>query len=194
MPQKTINTRIQLKNDTEVNWKKSVLEGEGGTKTSGTSFVPLQGELIIYSADDAHPFSRLKVGDGITNVVRLPFIDAGTINGNNLSESILLYDTTGDFPRSGESNKLYIDLANNRIFCFATGIGYKQLTHFTNKVTTQGIKSIKNWAAGTMTAITVENNKLVAVNGTAPNLELENLTVVTNIQENPPEVINNANN
>jgi hypothetical protein len=114
-----------LKNDTEVNWKKSVLESEGGTKTSGTSFVPLLGELIIYSADDAHPFSRLKVGDGTTNVVALPFIDAGTINGSLLpGDCILLYDTTRDFPRAGENNKLYVDLANNRIFCFSLQTGY----------------------------------------------------------------------
>ena len=86
---KTINTRIQLKNDTEANWKKSVLTGEGGTKASGTSFVPLLGELIIYSADDAHPFSRLKVGNGTTNVVQLPFVDAGTIGGATLSSVII---------------------------------------------------------------------------------------------------------
>jgi len=85
MANNTIKTRIQLKNDTEANWKKSVLEDEGGTKTSGTSFVPLLGELIVYSADEAHPFSRLKIGDGVTNVVRLPFIDADTISGININ-------------------------------------------------------------------------------------------------------------
>jgi hypothetical protein len=84
MAEKTIKTRIQLKNDTEANWKKSVLETEGGTKTSGTSFVPLLGELIVFSADEAHPFSRLKVGDGTTNVVRLPFIGALNINGQSI--------------------------------------------------------------------------------------------------------------
>ena len=195
MPQKTINTRIQLKNDTEVNWKKSVLEGEGGTKTSGTSFVPLLGELIIYSADDAHPFSRLKVGDGTTNVVRLPFIDAGTINGSLLpGDCILLYDTTRDFPRAGENNKLYVDLANNRIFCFSLQTGYTQLSHFTYRITTQTIKSVTNWSPGTMTLVNVQDNKLLAVNGTAPELETEDVVVITDIQENAPEVINNANN
>ena len=73
-----IKTRIQLKIDTEANWNKSVLVADGGEKQSGTSFIPLKGEVIIYSADGSHPFSRLKVGDGETNVVRLPFLNAGT--------------------------------------------------------------------------------------------------------------------
>ena len=62
-----IKTRIQLKNDTEENWNKA------------TNFVPKQGELIIYSADESHPFSRIKIGDGETTVINLPFIDAKTM-------------------------------------------------------------------------------------------------------------------
>lgn len=75
MGDKTIKTRIQLKYDTEENWNKSVLEADGGTKTTtGSSFIPKKGEVILYSTDGTHPFSRLKVGDGITNVVQLPFL------------------------------------------------------------------------------------------------------------------------
>ncbi len=72
MAENTIKTRIQLKNDTEVNWNKAI------------NFIPRQGEVIIYSADDTHPFSRLKVGDGNTTVINLPFIDAFTINGKTI--------------------------------------------------------------------------------------------------------------
>ena len=57
-----IKTRIQLKNDTEENWNKA------------TGFIPLQGELIIYLTDEVHPFSRIKVGDGVTPVTELPFV------------------------------------------------------------------------------------------------------------------------
>lgn len=71
----TIKSRIQLKNDTEANWNKA------GPKDGSQGFIPLRGELIIYSADETHPFFRLKVGDGETNVVNLPFIDAGTLSG-----------------------------------------------------------------------------------------------------------------
>lgn len=68
MAQDTVKARIRLKNDTEANWNKA-------------NFIPLKGEVIIYSVDDTHPFSRIKVGDGETLVKELPFIDAQTING-----------------------------------------------------------------------------------------------------------------
>ena len=48
MANSTVKTRIQLKNDTENNWNKS-------------RFIPLPGEIIIYSPDDSHPFSRIKI-------------------------------------------------------------------------------------------------------------------------------------
>ena len=69
-----VKTRIQLKCDTEANWRKAV------------GFSPLLGELIIYSTDETHPFFRIKVGDGITNVNDLPFIDASTINGKTIEQ------------------------------------------------------------------------------------------------------------
>ena len=58
----TVKTRTQLKYDTEANWNKAI------------NFIPLKGEVIIYSADDSHPFCRLKIGDGINKVRDLPFI------------------------------------------------------------------------------------------------------------------------
>lgn len=71
-----INSRVQLKIDSEANW------------TTHSSFVPLAGELIIYSADATHTYSRLKVGDGSTTVANLPFIDANTISGVNINNIV----------------------------------------------------------------------------------------------------------
>ena len=86
MATNTIKTRIQLKNDTEANWNKA------------TNFKPKQGEIIIYSADGTHPFSRLKVGDGDTKVSDLPFIDANTITGytvlTNVPANAVFTDST----------------------------------------------------------------------------------------------------
>lgn len=70
MASNTIKTRIQLKNDTEVNWDKAI------------NFVPLQGEIIIYSADESHPFSRIKIGNGLSTVSNLPFIGANFLQDN----------------------------------------------------------------------------------------------------------------
>ena len=58
---KRIATRIIHKHDTEQNWNKA------------TSFIPKQGELIIYDKDTTHSYERFKIGDGTTTVVNLPF-------------------------------------------------------------------------------------------------------------------------
>jgi len=112
----TIKTRIRLKSDTEANWNKA------GPKDGSAGFVPLAGELIVYNADATHPFSRLKVGDGNTNIVSLPFIDSGTLNGNETE--IVKMDTILNFPSPGSDDKLYIDLSTNKIYHYAIGSGY----------------------------------------------------------------------
>ena len=72
MAQQTVKARIQLKNDTEQNWIKAV------------NFIPLAGELIIYSADEQYPYPRFKVGDGVNKVNDLSFADAASINGKKI--------------------------------------------------------------------------------------------------------------
>lgn len=61
MSEKTIKSRIVHKHDIEANWTKA------------TTFIPKQGELVIYDIDSAHTYERLKIGDGVTNVNALPF-------------------------------------------------------------------------------------------------------------------------
>jgi len=75
MATNTIKTRIQLKNDTEAHWNLA------------TNFIPRMGEVIIYSADDTHPFSRLKIGDGNTTVINLPFVGADKITCSQIIEN-----------------------------------------------------------------------------------------------------------
>lgn len=179
---KTLKTRVQLKSDTEANWRKSVLTSEGGDKVSGTSFVPLLGELIVYTADDAHPFSRLKVGNGSTNVVNLPFIDAGTINGALLPEDeICLYINRQAFPSPGVANKLYIDLETNTIYCYEDLSGYTKLSNFTYTVTKESVSRITNWSVGALTTLEQKNGVLKASTGVLPTLNYYNTNVVNNI-------------
>jgi len=73
-----IKTRFQLKYDTEENWNKAL------------NFIPLRGEVIIYAADDLTPFPRIKVGDGTTPVVDLPFASSG----NASTEVVLQHKLT----------------------------------------------------------------------------------------------------
>lgn len=63
MAEKTLNTRFQMKTDTEANWNKA------------TNFIPKNGEIIIYATDATHSYQRVKVGDGIKKVNELPFIN-----------------------------------------------------------------------------------------------------------------------
>lgn len=49
--------------DTEDNWNQAALAG----------FVPAVGQQIIYEPDENHPYLRLKVGDGKTNIKNLSF-------------------------------------------------------------------------------------------------------------------------
>lgn len=61
LAEKTIKTRIQMKNDIAENWDKA------------TGFIPKAGEVIVYQVDDLHSEPRIKIGDGNTAVTALPF-------------------------------------------------------------------------------------------------------------------------
>lgn len=66
-------TRVINKHDTEANWALA------------TNFKPLKGEVIVYEVDANRNFPLIKVGDGVTNVINLPFlasvIDDGELGG-----------------------------------------------------------------------------------------------------------------
>ena len=68
MLEKTLKTRVINKHDTEANWNKA------------TSFIPKRGELIVYLPDSIYTYSRMKIGDGTTTVVNLPFINEAITN------------------------------------------------------------------------------------------------------------------
>ena len=68
MAEKSLNTRIIHKHDTEANWNKA------------TNFIPKQGEFIIYDEDSSHSYKRIKIGDGTTTVINLAFTVAPITN------------------------------------------------------------------------------------------------------------------
>ena len=169
----TIKTRIQLKSDTEANWNKA------GPKEGSNGFVPLSGELIVYTPDATHPFSRLKVGDGSTNVVALPFIDSGTLNGNE-TEIVKAAQKT-NFPVIGSEDKLYVDLSTNIIYHYTSSTGYTQLSNFQYSSTRSSIGSVISFLPGAYTTAQVNNGILTITNGILPQLSWEPRTVVTSI-------------
>ena len=75
MAEKTLNTRIQLKIDTETKWNNT------------KDFVPKKGEIIIYEPDSNNSRYRIKIGDNKTDVKKLGFafpidseLNSGSIN------------------------------------------------------------------------------------------------------------------
>ena len=83
MAEKIIKTRIIHKHAKESEWK------------TATNFIPKNGELIIYDNDSTYNYKRLKIGDGVTKVNSLSFID-GDIRTR-------LTDLTNDFESFNES-------------------------------------------------------------------------------------------
>lgn len=183
----TISTRIQLKSDTEANWKalNSRMFLQGG-------FKPLEGEIIIYIADSTHSYARLKVGDGVTNINDLKFIDAGTINGEVITHTgsetlVLKYPTFSDFPQPGDSNKLYVDLSTNTIYHYMNETNYRPLMDVSTTKT--NIVGVRSWLAGRPATAAVQNNVLVLTDGIAPILErTTDISVVTQVRQGGIEV------
>ena len=60
--EKNISSRIQHKHDLEINWNKAL------------NFIPKIGEIIVYDIDENYTYERIKIGDGKTTVINLPFI------------------------------------------------------------------------------------------------------------------------
>lgn len=71
---KTVKSRIIHKHDTAANWLK------------GASFVPKQGEIIVYDIDADHDYERFKIGDGKTAVNSLPFA-GGDVAASTLEDA-----------------------------------------------------------------------------------------------------------
>ena len=85
MANKTFNGRIVNKHDTAENWAKA------------TSFIPKQGEIIVYDADADYDYERFKIGDGETVVSSLPFANdekADIQHNHTVSEITDLLDLT----------------------------------------------------------------------------------------------------
>ena len=171
----SFNTRIQLKSDTEANWNAHPI-------------VPLLGEMIIYTADNTHNYTRLKVGDGNTSVVNLPFVDAGTIGGHTLPpEAVATYANKTLFPYPGREGTLYIDLATNIIYCYTPASGYTQLSNFTYNIEKTNVSNITYWRTGSQTKMLCNSGILQVTSGVVPSLNYETISVVRNITKEVAE-------
>ena len=160
----TVKTRIQLKYDTEANWNKAI------------NFIPLKGEVIIYSADDSHPFCRLKVGDGGTRLANLPFVFFDDDDEMPSDLNFVLREHYTDFPPTGQTGILYLEAATDTVYIWTNAGGYTPKYG----IKKQTINNVINWDPGVMTTLSVKDKTgiLTVENGTIPALLLEDVEIV----------------
>ena len=163
------DVRIKLKSDIETEWDRIA-----------SSFKPLAGEMIIYSADSSHSYCRVKIGDGENVLADLDFIDAGTINGHAVE--IVKLANFDSRPSPGSPDKLYVDMTNNRIYHYDGASGYTQLSNFTLDVSKADMSKISSWSPGVLTSAAINNNVLQITNGQLPYLSYYNTQAVTGVQ------------
>ena len=152
----------ELKSNTEDQWNLHPI-------------IPGSGELIIYTVDGTHSYPRLKVGDGVTLVTALPFIDAGSINGSSVA--IFSYENSAAFPRPGTTNALYIDLST-KIMYYYVNDSYIQLSNFAAKTP---VSYITSWLVGQKPSFVCEGGRLKISTGILPSLYWDTPYVVRNI-------------
>lgn len=108
MSEKTLKSRIIHKHDIEANWKLA------------TNFSPRAGEFIIYDPDENNPHSRVKIGDGKTNVNDLPFIESSRADKATEADHATQADTA-----TNANHAVSADTATN-----ADTVGGKSATDF----------------------------------------------------------------
>ena len=90
MAEKSLQARIQNKCDLTANWEKA------------TNFVPKKGEIIVYSDGGGTGIPKMKVGDGVTKVGSLKFIesDGKLSTGRKISLGTAVNSTATEFDGS----------------------------------------------------------------------------------------------
>ena len=112
---KTVRGRISNKHGAEEYWILSVYTDTTKTEFRENPFVPLPGELIIYDPDSIDEPFRYKFGDGIRNVVELPFVSEGlsaTHSWDGTTLTVTSASGTSSANLKGEKGDPYI-LNNN---------------------------------------------------------------------------------
>lgn len=70
---KTLKGRVINKHKTAAEWYLDVYVSADSTTLREDPFIPYNGELIIYDPDSVYTEQRIKIGNGVDNVVTLSF-------------------------------------------------------------------------------------------------------------------------
>ena len=94
--EKRLKARVAHKHKTEAEWRLDVYDGE---VLREDAFVPLDGELIIFDPDpnSDQATKRFKFGDGVTNVIDLPFASSAGLNTEGTGENAVQQENAKAF-------------------------------------------------------------------------------------------------
>lgn len=53
------------------------------------NFMPLRGEFIVFAPDEQHSYPRLKIGDGVTLLVDLPFFGITELDDPRRTDKVI---------------------------------------------------------------------------------------------------------
>lgn len=150
MSEKTINSRIIHKHDTEAHWLLAV------------NFIPRQGEIIVYDKDSTYNYERFKIGDGVTLVSALPFADdnkVDKVSGKGLS--------TNDYTTT-EKNKLANIAAGANKTVVDSALSASSTNPVQNKVVNAAITNLNTLVGDTAVSEQIEAAQIVYVGPTQP--------------------------
>lgn len=102
--EKTLKTRVKMKHGKESEWALA------------TKFIPLIGEIIVYDVDNNHTSPRFKVGDGLTNVNNLKFVNQDELAKITTLGDELLAVKNGYLPLSGGTITGALNIKNGTRF------------------------------------------------------------------------------
>ena len=150
------NVRIAQKHDVEANWKLA------------TNFIPLNGEIIVYSEDENYTYPRFKIGNGIDNVDALPFVEEHLIdylqtytdNKLNTMSSIEVSETEP----TNENVDIWLDPTLNE-------------TVNIPEINDNTISTVDTWSSQKISDIVANAGSVKSVNGVEPdangNIEIQ---------------------
>lgn len=156
--EKTLKTRVKMKHGKESEWALA------------TKFTPLIGEIIVYDVDNNHTSPRFKVGDGLTNVNNLKFVNQDELVKITTLGDELLAVKNGYVPNTRTINSKPLS-ANISLTASDVGAAASSHTH-----------SYLPLSGGTVTGALTVNKELYS-----------NAAVISKRNSSPQFILQNAN-
>lgn len=156
--EKTLKTRVKMKHGKESEWALA------------TKFTPLIGEIIVYDVDNNHTSPRFKVGDGLTNVNNLKFVNQDELAKITTLGNELLAVKNGYVPNTRTINSKPLS-ANISLTASDVGAAASSHTH-----------SYLPLSGGTVTGTLTVNKELYS-----------NAAVISKRNSSPQLILQNAN-